>query len=110
MNIPTTKILKTRIYSTKYGKEFYINDDNEEEFFTNNLISCNSIPVNLTRFTTSPPTFDNNVEEVDNTVNKKIEEVLLKEKYKNSSNAGSTLKVEFLMSTVLTFLSMYIYL
>ena len=110
MNIPTTKVLKTRIYSTKYGKEFYINDDNEEEFFTNNLISCNSIPVNLTRFTTSPPTLGNNVEEVDNTVNKNIEEVLLKEKYKNKSNAGSTLKVEFLMSTVLTFLSMYIYL
>ena len=110
MNIPTTKYLKTRIYSTKYGKEFYINDDNEEQIFTNNLISCNSIPVNLTRYTTPPPTLDNNVEEIDNTINKKIEEVLLKEKYKNKSNAGSTLKVEFLTSTVLSFLLVYIYL
>ena len=110
INIPTTKYLKTRIYSTKYGQEFYINDDNEEQIFTNNLISCNSIPVNLTRYTTPPPTLDNNVEEIDNTINKKIEEVLLKEKYKNKSNAGSTLKVEFLTSTVLSFLLVYIYL
>ena len=110
LEIPATKNFKTRIYSTKYGKDFYINDDNEKQFFTNNLISCNSIPVNLTRYTTSPPTLDNNVEKVDNTINKKIEEVLLKEKYKNKSNAGSSLKVEYLMSAILTFLSMYIYL
>ena len=110
INIPTTKYLKTRIYSTKYGQEFYINDDNEKQIFTNNLISCNSIPVNLTRYTTPPLTLDNNVEEIDNTINKKIEEVLLKEKYKNKSNAGSTLKVEFLTSTVLSFLLVYIYL
>ena len=73
-------------------------------------MSCNSIPVNLTRYTTSPLTWDNNVEEIDNTINKKIEEVLLREKYKNKSNAGSTLKVEFLTSMVLSLLPMYIYL
>ena len=110
MNIPTAKYFKTRTYSTKYGKEFYLNDYNEEQLFNNNLMSCNSIPVNLTRYTTSPLTWDNNVEEIDNTINKKIEEVLLREKYKNKSNAGSTLKVEFLTSMVLSLLPMYIYL
>ena len=110
MNIPKAKYFKTRIYSTKYGKEFYLNDYNEEQLFNNNLMSCNSIPVNLTRYTTSPLTWDNNVEEIDNTINKKIEEVLLREKYKNKSNAGSTLKVEFLTSMVLSLLPMYIYL
>ena len=109
MNIPTAKYFKTRIYSTKYGKEFYLNDYNEEQLFNNNLMSCNSIPVNLTRYTTSPLTWDNNVEEIDNTIKKKIEEVLLREKYKNKSNAGSTLKVEFLTSMVLSLLPMYIY-
>ena len=78
INIPTTKYFKTRIYYTKYGKEFYINDDNEEQLFNNNLMSCNSILVNLTRYTTSPLIWHNNVEEIDNTINKKIEEVLLK--------------------------------